>query len=87
MHPNLISPLSEALLWTLLAVSGVGIGILLLRKLRSAPAKQESTASELLSKFRELHSEGELSDAEYRTIKTRLAADLQQQIKGKGEKG
>ncbi len=87
MYRSLIPPLSEALLWTLLVMCGLGIGILLLRKLRPVPAKQESTASELLSKFRELHSEGELSDAEYRTIKTRLAAELQQQIKGKDEKG
>jgi uncharacterized membrane protein len=87
MYRDLIPPLSEALAWTVLILCGLGIGILLLRKLRAAPAKQESTASELLSKFRELHSEGELTDAEYRTIKTRLAAELQQQIKGNGEKG
>jgi hypothetical protein len=62
-------------------------GVFLLRRIRGRPAKQESSASELLSKFRELHSRGELSDAEYRTIKTTLAAQLQRQIKDNGERG
>jgi hypothetical protein len=87
MSRALVPVLSEALVWTGLALCALGSGILLLRNLRSGSAKQESTASELLSKFRELHSEGELSDAEYRTIKTQLAAELQQQIKGNVEKG
>jgi uncharacterized membrane protein len=87
MSHSLVPALSEVSAWILLVLCVLGIGILLLRKVRSGPAKQESTASELLSKFRELHSEGELSDAEYRTIKTQLAAKLQQQIKGNGDKG
>ena len=49
--------------------------------------QQEPTASELMSKFRELHSRGELSDAEFRTIKTTLAARLQEELKDNGETG
>jgi len=87
MYSALAPALLNAVVWAGLTVAGLSIGILLLRKLRAGPAKQESTASELLSKFRELHSEGELSDAEYRTIKTQLAAQLQQELKGNIEKG
>lgn len=87
MVRELIPAIFNASVWTGLAALGLGIGILLMRKLRATPAKQESTASELLSKFRELHSEGELSDAEYRTIKTQLAAQLQHELKGNIEKG
>lgn len=34
-------------------------------------------ASEMLSGFRELHARGGLSDGEFRTIKTKLAPELQ----------
>jgi hypothetical protein len=53
----------------------------LIRKTRSKTLQQELTASDLLSNFRELHCRGELSDAEFRTIKATLAARLQQELK------
>lgn len=77
----------HVMLWMGLLLGTMTFGIFLLRRVRGRSAKQESSASELLSKFRELHSRGELSDAEYRTIKTTLAAQLQQELKGNGEKG
>jgi hypothetical protein len=66
----------------LVAVASYVVG-----KIRTRAVKQEPTASDLMSNFRELHSRGELSDAEFRTIKTTLAARLQQEIKDKGETG
>ena len=36
---------------------------------------------------RELHSQGELSDEEFRTIKTNLATQLQDELNDNGEKG
>lgn len=41
---------------------------------RTGDSREE--ASEMLTKFRELHTRGGLSDDEYRTIKTKLAPDL-----------
>ena len=55
--------------------------------IRDKAAQQEPTASELLSKFRESHSEGGLSDEEFRTIKTTLAARIQEELKDNGETG
>jgi uncharacterized membrane protein len=71
-----------ALLAALLAVAGYVIG-----KVRAETVQKEPTASELMSKFRDLHSKGELSDAEFRTIKTALAARLQDELKDNGETG
>ncbi len=48
---------------------------------------QERIANDLLTKFRDLHSEGGLTDAEYRTIKTKLSTRLQEEIKENGETG
>jgi len=56
-------------------------------KIRLKTVQKEPKASEWLSKFRELHSQGKLSDEEFRTIKTNLAAQLQDELKDNGEKG
>lgn len=40
--------------------------------------------SELLTKFREMHSRGTLSDAEYRTIKLKLASQIESELNPSG---
>jgi uncharacterized membrane protein len=73
------------LFWLASFAALVWLAIYAIKKIRTEPAQQELTANELISKFRELHSKGELSDAEFRTIKTTLAARLRQEVKGKDE--
>ena len=51
------------------------------KRLSDSNAEGVQDPSELLSKFREMHSRGTLSDAEYRTIKTKLAAQIQAQAR------
>lgn len=70
-----------------LVVALVAVGAYVIGKLRAAPAQQEPTASELLSKFGEMHRRGDLSDEEYRTIKTALAARLQEELNHNSEPG
>jgi uncharacterized membrane protein len=65
----------------------VTVAYYVIGKIRPKPAQKERKASQWLSKFRELHSQGELSDEEFRTIKTTLAAQLQDELKDNGEKG
>jgi hypothetical protein len=50
-------------------------------KIRRQVRESDPGASEFMTNFRELHSQGELSDEEYRTIKAMLASRLQQQLK------
>jgi uncharacterized membrane protein len=80
-------PLEDFLLWVfwmlVLAVL-VWIGSYLAGKLRSKALQQEPTPGESLIKFRELHSQGVLSDAEFRTIKTTLTAQLRDEVKDNG---
>ena len=75
------------LMWLAMLSLVVWAAVHVIGKIRTKPAQQELTANELISKFRELHSRGELSDAEFRTIKTTLAARLREEIKGKDESG
>jgi hypothetical protein len=49
--------------------------------------QQEQPVNDLLAKCREMHSQGVLTEAEFRTIKTKLAARLQDELKDNGETG
>ncbi|OHB80075.1 MAG: hypothetical protein A2W31_14625 [Planctomycetes bacterium RBG_16_64_10] len=80
-------PLAQALL-----MLGVGFGLLaaliyLARRFRDDDDDDRSPAHNMLTKFRDLHSKGELSDEEFRTIKTKLASQLQAELKDNDETG
>ncbi|MFZ5829754.1 MAG: hypothetical protein ACOY3P_06690 [Planctomycetota bacterium] len=74
-------------LW--LTVLGILMAVawFVISKVRATPAQQEHSASELMTKFRELHSQGELSDSEFREIKTALAPQIKDELKDNGEMG
>ena len=79
--------------WLELAIS-LGVLVLLawvanyfIRKTRAETVQHEPQASELLSKFRDSHERGDLSDAEFRTIKTTLAEQLQNELRDDGQTG
>ena len=65
----------------------VAIGAYIISKIRAEPAKKEQQASEWLSKCNDLHSKGGLSDEEFRTIKTKLAEQLQDELNDNGDNG
>ena len=75
----------------LLGVAGlamlVATGIYFAEKIRAKAVQKEPAASELLTKFREMHSRGVLSDEEFRTIKTTLTERLQTELRDKDETG
>ena len=77
---------SNPLYVTALAVL-VAVGAYVLGKIRPKPIQKERQASQWLLKCRELHSRGELSDEEYRTIKTNLASQPQDGLRDNGEEG
>ena len=61
------------------------VGLYVVSKVRESRDEQRSDTHEMLSNFRELHSQGELSDEEFRTIKTNLAAQLQDELNDNGD--
>ena len=69
-------PLSQAALWFAAIFALLALSILILRRWRGGSADDRLSSSELLTKFRELHVRGSLSEDEYRTIKTKLATKL-----------
>ena len=74
-------------LWLAVLAILVAVAWYVIEKIRPKTVQKERKASQWLSKFRDLHTQGELSDEEFRTIKTTLAAQLQDELKGNGEKG
>ncbi|NQU23024.1 MAG: hypothetical protein HQ567_17235 [Candidatus Nealsonbacteria bacterium] len=79
--------LEQLVVWLALLAALIAVVVYVIGKLRAEPVQQEPIASELISKFRELHSKGQLDDAEFRTIKTTLAEQLQEELKRNGETG
>jgi uncharacterized membrane protein len=84
--PNFLNtPAAHAILWLAVCAALMAVGIYVVLKVRQTLSESEAKTHDLISNFRELHSQGELSDEEYRTIKAKLAARLRQEIKGKGK--
>ena len=81
------SGLLRVLIWASVVLAVSILAYFIVGKLRGREDAGQPQASELLSNFRELHSQGKLDEQEYRTIKTLLAARLQNEIKDTGEKG
>ncbi|HEX7376493.1 MAG TPA: hypothetical protein VF278_05240 [Pirellulales bacterium] len=76
---------AQVVIWVAIGAILVVVGIYVVAKVRETFSEREPATHQLLANFRELHTQGELGDEEYRTIKATLAARLQREIKGKEE--
>jgi uncharacterized membrane protein len=74
-------PLAQAALWFAVIFALSALAVLALRRWRGGSYDTQPRPSELLTKFRELHGRGTLSDDEYRTIKTTLARQLDAELR------
>ena len=70
-------PLAIAALWFAAIFGLLALAIRVVRSWRGGAADDRPKVSDLLTKFRDLHARGGLSDDEYRTIKTKLASELE----------
>ncbi len=77
----------QLVIWLAILAALVAVAFYVIDKVRSAPAQSEPLTHEMMAKFREMHSRGELSDEEFRTIKTTLAVELQEELKDSNETG
>ena len=74
------------ILWFAVLAILVAAGYYVTGKIRPKAIQKERTISQWLSKCRDLHSQGELSDEEFRTIKTTLVAQLQSELSNNGKR-
>lgn len=59
------------------------VGFYTISRFRGGWRRPEGSGSELMTNFRQLHDQGELSDEEYRTIKSMLASKVLQETERK----
>lgn len=71
---------------SLVAALAIVLGVVL-RKSHGRDEEDQLPSSGLMTKFREMHDRGGLSDEEFRTIKTKLAANMQAELKDSDEPG
>ena len=69
----------------LIPIVAIAGGIYLIARVRAGLNDKTPPASDWMTKFQELHAQGELSDEEYRTIKAMLAERLQRELNSTDE--
>ncbi len=87
MAEFLKDPVVQLVIWLAVFAALVAIAVYVTMRIRAETVQKEPVASEMLSKFRELHGQGDLSEEEFRTIKTTLAEQLQDELKDNKGKG
>ncbi|HAY80950.1 MAG TPA: hypothetical protein DCY79_14180 [Planctomycetaceae bacterium] len=76
----LTTPSGKAVIWVTVFLIISVIGWFVVLRFRDISGDDNPTASELLTNFRELHQEGDISEQEYRTIKTALRPDIEREL-------
>ncbi len=84
---TLRSPGGQTVIWLTVLVCVLMIGGYIVKKFRDRSDDDQLTANELLTNFREMNREGDISDAEFRTIKTVLGGRLQSETRDSSETG
>jgi hypothetical protein len=65
----------------------IAVGAYIVSKWRGANEQYQMGANELLTNFREMHSQGVLSDEEFRNIKAKLGRKLQGELNDSDKTG
>jgi uncharacterized membrane protein len=81
MKEFLLTSPAQAVIWSSALLVLTAVSIYVVGKFRGRTDKSGATANELLTNFRELHHQGDINDAEFRTIKNVLGVRLQRELK------
>ncbi len=85
MWDFLSTPAATGILLLAAMAALVAVAIYVIGRVRGATLRKGDAPSELITNFRELHSQGDLSDEEFRTIKAKLDQRLRSELKDSGE--
>jgi hypothetical protein len=72
-------------LYGLILAMMIGLAVLVVRRFRSYAVEDKGTTLDLLTNFREMSSKGDITDAEFRTIKSLLGDARGQAVASKAE--
>lgn len=76
-----VETLTQVMLWMSVLIGLVIVGVLIVQKFRGSAAGKGPEAQELVANFEEMRSRGDLTDADYRKIKTVLGDQLHGKLK------
>ena len=62
-------------------------GVMIVQRFRGGMADKGASASELIANFQEMHSRGDITDADYRKIKSVLGGRLHSDLTDDKDKG
>lgn len=82
---TLRSPAGQAVIWGTVLVCMLMVGAYLVKKFRDRSGGDRLTANQLLTNFREMERGGDITDSEFRTIKTVLGERLQAETRDSSE--
>ena len=86
MHHVSADTLAQLLLGLVVLMALVTGAVIVVQRFRGSASQRGPTASELMSNFQEMRQRGDISDADYRKVKSVLGAQLQGELKhGKDE--
>jgi len=87
MFEFLQSTPAQAVLWIAVLLVLCAIGAYVVMWFRERSGKSRASSSELLTGFRELREEGDISGTEFRNIKSVLGQKLQEELKSSDAEG
>ena len=87
MHHLSAETLSQVMLGMGMLIGLVIVGVLIVQRFRGSAAQKGSSANELITNFQEMRSRGDISDADYRRIRSVLGAELHGELKDGKDKG
>ena len=80
MREFLDSPLTQAIIWSAVLLILIAVGAYVVGIFRGRSGEDRQTANQMLTNFREMHHRGDIQDSEFRTIRTVLGEQLQQEL-------
>ena len=87
MMEFLLSTPAQVVIWTTALLVLVVLGGYVVGRYRDRTGDTQGTANDLLTNFRDLHHQGDIDDAEFRTIKTVLGAKLEEELRDTDNEG
>ena len=87
MHHLSADTLAQVMLGMGMLIGLVIVGVLVVQRFRGGAAHKDMSASELITNFQEMRSRGDISDADFRRIRSVLGAELHGELKDGKDKG
>ena len=76
---------AQVVIWMTVLLILIVVGYYLMQRFRDQSDKDQPTTNELLTNFREMHEQGDITEIEFRKLKTVLSDPLLEELTDNGE--